>query len=452
MQNSTSTGGYRIRTGVHTPVGSDGGRDARDIVMISSTDGINFTAPVRVNDDLPLYDNWLPEVAVPSDGIPYIIWYDWRDTPASCFGGSNIYMSRSLDAGATWDANQVVTTYTVPNWTQTFSNIAPNQGDYNSMYGGDCVAMAWADTRPPFAGTNTLGDPDVWTARLLQTFAAGCASDDQALVGTTFSFSDQVTNNSVMWPLTVNYSLSAERAWPGFPITGSTTVPAGSAGSLPFAVTIPDSAANGIVKFCLTATLPNGALASSCCFNLDVFNPATGTLAALVSARADGGQVQLEWQLGAAGSANLYRSTDGQAWTRIAVLSPDGSARIRYLDASVARGQRYGYRLGLKVNGSEVTAGETWVDVPLTAEFALQGARPNPGAGPLSLSFSLPNGSPATLSLVDLSGRRVFERSVGDLGAGFHVVRLDANLPAGIYVVRLSQAGRTLTTKATIVR
>ena len=53
---------------------------------------------------------------------------------------------------------------------------------------------------------------------------------------------------------------------------------------------------------------------------------------------------------------------------------------------------------------------------------------------------------------MDLSGRRVFERQVGELGPGTHVVRLDANLPAGIYAVRLTQGSRTLTTKATIVR
>jgi hypothetical protein len=164
------------------------------------------------------------------------------------------------------------------------------------------------------------------------------------------------------------------------------------------------------------------------------------------------GQVQLQWELGVSTSASLYRSTDGQAWARIARLTPDGTNRISYQDAAVTGGQRYGYRLGLVVDGREVTAGETWVDVPLQAEFALKGARPNPSNGPLTLSFSLASSSPARIELVDLSGRRVFERQVGDLGAGFHVVRLDANLPAGIYAVRLTQGGRTLTSKATIVR
>ena len=178
----------------------------------------------------------------------------------------------------------------------------------------------------------------------------------------------------------------------------------------------------------------------------------TPALAALVNASAVSGQVQLQWELGVSTSASLYRTTDGQAWARIARLTPDGSNRVRYEDGSVTPGQRYGYRLGLVVDGREVTAGEAWVDVPLQAEFALKGARPNPSNGPLTLSFSLANSSPARIELVDLSGRRVFEQQVGDLGAGFHVVRLDANLPAGIYAVRLTQGSRTLTTKATIVR
>jgi hypothetical protein len=361
MQNSTSTGGYRIRTGVHTPVGSDGGRDQRDCVVVSSPNGTStWTAPVRINDDLPYYDDWLPEIAVPSDGIPYAIWFDWRDTPASCFGGSNIYMTRSLDAGATWAASQVATTAVTANWTQVASNIAPNEGDYNALYGGDCLALSWADGR--------LGDADIYTARMLTTFTAIAGSDGAADAGTMFNLTDQVSNASVMWPVTVNYALSGERSWPGLPATGVTTVPAGSAGSLPFGVNVPDSAAAGVVKLCLTATLPNGALSSSCCVNLTV------------------------------------------------------------------------------------NAGPTGVGDGPRAELALHAVRPNPGSGPLSVSFSLPDGSPATLSLVDLGGRQVLERPVGDLGPGFHVVRLDEHLPAGIYLVRLSQGGRTRTTKAAILR
>jgi hypothetical protein len=90
------------------------------------------------------------------------------------------------------------------------------------------------------------------------------------------------------------------------------------------------------------------------------------------------------------------------------------------------------------------------------ASFALRGAWPNPAAGGrLSIAFSLPSGAPATLELIDLLGRRMLSRDVGGLGPGSHVVDLSqeaANLHAGVYAVRLTQAGRSLTTKIAFMR
>jgi hypothetical protein len=89
--------------------------------------------------------------------------------------------------------------------------------------------------------------------------------------------------------------------------------------------------------------------------------------------------------------------------------------------------------------------------------FALGGAWPNParGAGGFSLSFSLPSAERATLELVDLNGRRVWSREVGSLGAGSHVLPLQgeaSGLAAGIYVVRLSQAGKSASSKVVLVK
>lgn len=90
------------------------------------------------------------------------------------------------------------------------------------------------------------------------------------------------------------------------------------------------------------------------------------------------------------------------------------------------------------------------------AAFALRGAWPNPAAGGrLSIAFSLPSGAPATLELIDLLGRRVLSREVGGLGPGTHVVDLSreaTSLHAGVYAVRLTQAGRSLTTKIALMR
>jgi hypothetical protein len=337
-----------------------------------------------------------------------------------------------------------VSSVTTP-WTTVTSNLIPNQGDYLGLYANDSyVAYAWADGRN--------GRPDIYTAKLNQSFTAGCGSDATVASNTLFNFSDQVSNASVMFPYGLNYTLTANRNWPGLPQTGSLTVAASGITTLPFSVQVPDTAADGIVHLCLTSTLPSGCLNSSCCLNLTVFTPPVATLASLVSASAEGGQVRLQWEVSVAGAVSLYRSSDGASWTRIGQLVPDGTSRVSYVDANVTSGARYGYRLGVPSGGGEVMAGETWVNVPRTAVFALQGAQPNPAAGALSFSFSLANDRGATLQLLDLAGRRVFERQVGGLGAGFHIVRYDGvKLPAGMYVIRLTQAGQTLTGKVAVV-
>ena len=94
------------------------------------------------------------------------------------------------------------------------------------------------------------------------------------------------------------------------------------------------------------------------------------------------------------------------------------------------------------------------VDVAsVPTELALAGMRPNPTTGPVNVVFSLPSADPARLELIDISGRVVRTREVGNLGAGRHMVTLgrDRELAAGIYWLRLSQGEHAVTTKATVV-
>ena len=72
----------------------------------------------------------------------------------------------------------------------------------------------------------------------------------------------------------------------------------------------------------------------------------------------------------------------------------------------------------------------------------------------MAVRFSLPGDERATLELFDLRGRRIASREVGSLGAGEHLMPLTdrGNLPAGVYLVRLTQGHRTLTAKACVVR
>jgi hypothetical protein len=177
---------------------------------------------------------------------------------------------------------------------------------------------------------------------------------------------------------------------------------------------------------------------------------------ALVSADAEPGLVRLTWYAasGSGLTATVYRCAVGAAWRAIGTITADGTGRLAYEDRAVLAGTRYGYRLGVMDGGVETYLGEAWVDVPVAAALALAGAQPNPATRDLSVSFTLPDASPARLEAFDMAGRRVASRDVGALGAGSHVVRLgeDAGLDCGVYLLRLTQGTRTLTTRAAIVR
>lgn len=85
------------------------------------------------------------------------------------------------------------------------------------------------------------------------------------------------------------------------------------------------------------------------------------------------------------------------------------------------------------------------------ADFALR-ALDNPSVGGLHVAYSLAGAGPASLDVYDVTGRRVSSHDVGDRGAGSHSVRLAEWVPPGVYVVRLSQAGRSLSTRVSVVR
>lgn len=189
-------------------------------------------------------------------------------------------------------------------------------------------------------------------------------------------------------------------------------------------------------------------------WSLQFRDQATPTLLSLVSADADAQSVRLKWYSASAVSANVYRRTEATAWLSVGSVTSDGTGFLRYQDSTVIPGTRYGYRLGINEGGPEVFAGEVWT-VTTKPALALLGARPNPApGGRLSVAFVLPTGDPATLDLIDVAGRQVSTREVGSLGPGQHVVDLaDASrLPAGVYLIRLHHAQRTLVARAVVMR
>jgi len=182
----------------------------------------------------------------------------------------------------------------------------------------------------------------------------------------------------------------------------------------------------------------------------------TPVLVALVSTDAQPDRVALVWHdAGRTLSvATVYRRRDGEAWDALGSTTFDGSGRLQYEDRDVAPGARYAYRLGWTESGAEQFSAESWVDVPVALTLALEGARPNPAVGPLTVAFTLPRAEPATLALLDVSGRQVLAREVGSLGPGRHLIRLGecGCTPPGMYWLRLAQAGRSLVKRAALIR
>ena len=345
-----SIGSYKISTGLDTPSVGERARDHRDAFVAWSDGGTTWSTPAMASDSPAGFDDWLPEVAVGGDhadarvgdGRPYCIWYDWRESASICGGGSNIYLSRSDDYGASW-APVGALSATRTDWTSTASNIMPNQGDYLSLFANHLnLYAAWTDGRN--------GDPDIY----------------------------------------------------------ATTVPL------------------------LT----------------------TPVELALASVEAGPGRVTLTWYAGALGdlAATVERRDGLTDFVVVGEATADGTGKLAFVDATVSPGGRYAYRLAWFEGATRRTTSEVWVDVPVAASFALDGARPNPASHGVFVSLSLPDATPATLELLDVAGRRLGERTV--TGAGPHLVNASEGLALepGVYLVRLTQGDQRLTARVTVVR
>jgi hypothetical protein len=88
------------------------------------------------------------------------------------------------------------------------------------------------------------------------------------------------------------------------------------------------------------------------------------------------------------------------------------------------------------------------------ARFALRSVTPNPAQHELRVSFSLHDSKAATLALFDVSGRQLATSRVDGMGPGWHTVTLGgrSNLAPGLYVIRLTQEERSITTRAALLR
>ena len=84
--------------------------------------------------------------------------------------------------------------------------------------------------------------------------------------------------------------------------------------------------------------------------------------------------------------------------------------------------------------------------------FALR-ASPSPARGAVTISFVVPDASIVTIEVYDAAGRLVRQLARASLPSGARAVEWDrSGVPAGVYLVRLSQPGVSRTTSVVLVR
>ena len=175
-----------------------------------------------------------------------------------------------------------------------------------------------------------------------------------------------------------------------------------------------------------------------------------------------GRQTDVTWDIDpdATSMSLLYSANDGATWSVVATgiantgtyrwlgpNSPTSTARLAL--AAVYETDETGV-----VNQYEYAAsGAFTVASPLSVDggridFSLR--TKNPASGALRTSFSLPTSAAAELSVYDIAGREVVKREVGG-HAGAQSVTL-GKLPTGVYMVRLTHAGQTLSNRVAVIQ
>ena len=182
-------------------------------------------------------------------------------------------------------------------------------------------------------------------------------------------------------------------------------------------------------------------------FNTDLPVP---TALALVSSTATSGAVTLHWHaVDLEPGSEIQRRSPSGSWQVLAAAIPDGDGDIRYVDRDVRPGARYGYRI--LVGGAGL--GEIEIEVPRADRTMLAGATRNPAYDGVSASFSLAGDVPASVRLLDVTGREVARATARPTG-GWQVVDLAGagELAPGLYMIQLDAGGELHHRKVLVLR
>jgi hypothetical protein len=362
-------------------------------------------------------DRYNPTVVPDDAGGAIVTWYDGRNGL-----GYDIYAQRVNAAGAPQWTPGGVALCTAPN-TQSYPTLASD--------GGGGAIVTWADRR---SGSNT----DIYAQRVSSAGVPQWAADGVALCTAAnvraypMIVSDGTDGAIVAWQdyrSGTDFDIYAQRVSaagvPRWAVDGVALCAAADAQYDPMIVS--DGAGGAIVTW---YDFRNGT-------NYDIY-------AQRVNAAGE--------QMWTAGGVALCTAANSQVYPSI--VPENGGAIIAWQDyRSGADSDIYAQN----INDEGILGGALLpvLSSPIATGLSIIGVRPNPSFGDFTISFSLPDDTPAVLELYDLTGRRVESLSVGDLGPGAHSAALAQSvrsLPQGVYFVSLTQGGRRAFCRVAIAR
>lgn len=449
LGTSSEVSPYVAWTNLVTAAPGERARDHRDQAMSWSDDGITWSGPQRIVDSAIGYDAQYPWLAVDGKGRVHCSWMDFRIDSRCNLPRSIQVVTSSGDGGVAWGPNRTFSdepSFWNPNVCQSNGN---NQGDYQHMVAdGDRLVTAFTDQR--------LGDPDIFVDAAVYRALAGCPGPVSFATNQNHSIEFSLTNDG-NFPRQLAWRLEDTRGWltGGIPgVSGSQLLGVGQTITLTAMLQLQNCVGDSSVVSLIHSDPAIPGFEESCPTVVRCTNPATPVLVSLVESRAEPGLVTITWYapLAARAHATVWRRHETAPRTMVGPATVSGEGYLTFEDRDDLREGRYAYRLELELADGPYASGETWVEIRLP-RFALEGARPNPTPGVLTVTLSLEHGA-ATLELHDVAGRRVLAREVGGLGPGRHHVQIGerASLPAGVYTMRLMQGGRSATAQTIVVR
>ncbi|MGD8718454.1 MAG: T9SS type A sorting domain-containing protein [Candidatus Zixiibacteriota bacterium] len=168
--------------------------------------------------------------------------------------------------------------------------------------------------------------------------------------------------------------------------------------------------------------------------------------------------VALRWEVGEAFAGfNLFREVGGVPTTsepaKINAELITGESPYRYLDEVVDAGNTYHYWLEVvPLAGAAERHGPVECTAGVKAAFALSQNYPNPARDNTTVAFSVPTAGEATVTIYDISGRKVAVPFAGVAKAGDNEVSVDVStLAPGVYTYRLEAGGNTAARKLVVV-